>query len=48
MLLNDARVYVRYLWTGVKPTREEVETAIIQNKRRLMFERNREKKNRDE
>jgi len=48
MLLNDARVYVRYLWTGVRPTREEVETAIIQHKRRLKFEQNREKKNRDE
>ncbi|MEN8227144.1 MAG: efflux RND transporter permease subunit [Bacteroidota bacterium] len=41
MLLNDARVYIRYLWTGVKPTREEVETAIIQNQRKLKFERNR-------
>jgi multidrug efflux pump subunit AcrB len=41
MLLNDARVYVRYLWTGVRPTPEEVETAIIQEKRRQKFERNR-------
>jgi len=41
MLLNDARVYVRYLWTGVKPTPEEVETAVIQEKRKLKFERNR-------
>ena len=41
MLLNDARVYVRYLWTGVKPTREEVETSVIQNKRKLKFEKNR-------
>jgi multidrug efflux pump subunit AcrB len=41
MLLNDGRVYVRYLWTGVKPTREEVETAVIQEKRKLKFERNR-------
>ena len=41
MLLNDARVYVRYLWTGIKPTQEEVETAIIQNERKLKFERNR-------
>jgi predicted RND superfamily exporter protein len=38
ILLNDARVYARYLWTGVKPSREEVETAIIQQKRRLQFE----------
>jgi multidrug efflux pump subunit AcrB len=43
MLLNDARVYVHYLWTGVKPTREEVETAIIQEKRRRKFEMNRGK-----
>ena len=41
MLLNDAKVYVRYLWTGVKPTREEVETAVIQNNRKLKFEKNR-------
>ncbi len=40
MLLNDARVYTRYLWTGVRPSREEVETAIIQNERKLKFERN--------
>ncbi|MEN8156187.1 MAG: efflux RND transporter permease subunit [Bacteroidota bacterium] len=45
MLLNDARVYTRYLWTGIKPTREEVETAIIQNKRKLRFEENRGKWN---
>ncbi len=41
LLLNDAKVYIRYLWTGVKPTREEVETAMIQNQRKLKFERNR-------
>ena len=41
MLLNDFRVYTRYLWTGVKPTAEEVETAIVQNKRKLRFESNR-------
>jgi predicted RND superfamily exporter protein len=41
MLLNDLRVYVQYLWTGVKPTPEEVETAIVQNKRKLRFEGNR-------
>jgi len=41
MLLNDARVYVRFLWTGIKPSREEVETAIIQQKRKLRFEQNR-------
>ncbi len=43
MLLNDARVYTRYLWTGVKPSREEVETACIQEKRKLRFEKNRGK-----
>ena len=43
MLLNDARVYIRYLWTGVKPTREEVETAWILNKRKERFEKNRGK-----
>jgi multidrug efflux pump subunit AcrB len=41
MLLNDARVAVRYLWTGVKPTPEEVETAVIQEKRKKKFEANR-------
>jgi multidrug efflux pump subunit AcrB len=41
MLLNDARVFLSYLWTGVKPTREEVETAVIQNNRKLKFEKNR-------
>jgi len=41
MLLNDARVYVRYLWTGTKPSCEEVETAIIQHKRKMKFEGNR-------
>jgi multidrug efflux pump subunit AcrB len=44
MLLNDARVYIRYLWTGVRPTREEVETAIIQEQRKLKFEKNRGRK----
>ena len=43
MLLNDARVYTKYLWTGVKPSREEVETAFIQEKRKLRFEENRGK-----
>jgi len=43
MLLNDARVYSRYLWTGVKPSKEEVETAMIQEKRKLRFEKNRGK-----
>ena len=38
MLLNDTRVYARYLWTGIRPEREEVEVAIIQNKRKLKYE----------
>jgi multidrug efflux pump subunit AcrB len=41
ILLNDAKVYARHLWTGVKPTPEEVETAVIHHKRELRFERNR-------
>jgi multidrug efflux pump subunit AcrB len=43
MLLNDARVYTKYLWTGVKPSKEEVEIAYIQEQRKLRFERNRGK-----
>ena len=38
MLLNDTRIYARYLWTGIKPEREDVEVAIIQNKRKLKYE----------
>ncbi len=41
MLLNDARVFTRYIWTGIKPSREEVETACIQEQRKLRFEKNR-------
>jgi multidrug efflux pump subunit AcrB len=43
MLLNDAKVYARYLWTGVKPTPEEVETAVIHHQREIRFEQNRGK-----
>jgi len=43
MLLNDARVYARYLWTGVKPSREEVETAMVMENRKRRFEKNRGK-----
>ena len=43
MLLNDARVYAKWFWTGVKPRREEVETAYIQKQRELRFEKNRGK-----
>ena len=40
MLLSDIRVYTRYLWTGTKPTREEVETAIIHHRRKYKYEHN--------
>jgi multidrug efflux pump subunit AcrB len=43
MLLNDAKVYTRYVWTGIKPTREEVETAVIHHQREERFEHNRGK-----
>jgi len=43
MLLNDARVQIAYLWTGVKPSPEEVETAMIQENRKKRFERNKGK-----
>ena len=43
MLLNDARVYSKWFWTGVKPTQEEVETAYIQKQREIRFEKNRGK-----
>ncbi|PLX19662.1 MAG: AcrB/AcrD/AcrF family protein, partial [Marinilabiliales bacterium] len=38
MLLNDFRVFLRYLWTGVKPEREEVEVAIELRNRRMKYE----------
>ncbi len=40
MLLNDLRVFFKYLWTGVKPEREDVEVAIILNKRKMKYEQN--------
>ena len=40
MLLNDVRVYLKLLWTGIKPQREDVEVAIILNKRKLKYESN--------
>lgn len=40
MLLNDVRVFLKYLWTGVKPEREDVEIAIILQKRKMKFEQN--------
>ncbi|NPA36720.1 MAG: efflux RND transporter permease subunit [Chlorobi bacterium] len=35
LFLNDIRVWMRYLFTGVKPTREEVEKANIYKKRKI-------------
>ncbi len=40
MLLNDFRVYQKYLWTGNKPERREVEVAVILNNRRTKYETN--------
>jgi multidrug efflux pump subunit AcrB len=40
MLLNDLRVYMRYLWTGSKPDRESMEVAIMLNNRRRSYEMN--------
>jgi multidrug efflux pump subunit AcrB len=40
MLLNDVRVYMKYLWTGEKPERETVEVAIMLNNRKTSYETN--------
>ncbi|MFW6103734.1 MAG: efflux RND transporter permease subunit [Bacteroidota bacterium] len=40
MLLNDFRVYMKYLWTGEKPERETVEVAVMLNNRRKSYEMN--------
>lgn len=48
MLLSDFRVYTNYLWTGVKPEREDVETAIVMHKRKLAYEENGWKNNAEE
>lgn len=40
MLLNDARVYAKYLWTGSRPEREDVEIALVLHKRRTKYESN--------
>ncbi|HKL38201.1 MAG TPA: efflux RND transporter permease subunit, partial [Bacteroidales bacterium] len=40
MLLNDLRVYFKYLWTGEKPERESVEVAIMLNNRKTSYEAN--------
>lgn len=35
LLLNDLNVATRWLWTGVRPEREEVEKAVIYSKRQI-------------
>ncbi len=40
MLLSDFRVYTKYLWTGVRPEREDVETAIVLHRKKLEYEKN--------
>ncbi|MEE4197858.1 MAG: efflux RND transporter permease subunit [Bacteroidales bacterium] len=40
MILNDVKVYLKFLWTGIKPEREEVEVAIQLYKRRMKYETN--------
>jgi hypothetical protein len=40
MLLNDVNVFIRKLWTGIRPEREDVESAIIQLRRRRDYEKN--------
>jgi predicted RND superfamily exporter protein len=40
MLLNDVSVYLQKLWTGVKPEREDVEIAVIYQRKRMRFEAN--------
>ncbi len=41
MLLNDISVYLEFLWTGTRPAREDVETAVVLQKRRKEYENNR-------
>ncbi len=40
MLLNDVNVLIRKLWTGISPAREDVESAIVQLRRRREYEKN--------
>ncbi len=40
MLLNDVRVFFKYLWTGIRPQREDVEVAILLHKRKMKYEKN--------
>ncbi|MFC2114803.1 efflux RND transporter permease subunit, partial [Bacteroidota bacterium] len=43
VLLNKARIYLQWLWTGVKPSPEEVEPAYREMKRLQSLEHNEEK-----
>jgi len=40
MLLSDVSVFMKKLWTGVKPEREDVEIAVIYQRKRMRFEAN--------
>jgi multidrug efflux pump subunit AcrB len=40
MLLNDIRVYSRRLWTGIRPSREDVEVAVIHHRRKTILKAN--------
>ncbi|MBS0010021.1 MAG: efflux RND transporter permease subunit, partial [Bacteroidales bacterium] len=40
MLLNDVNVLIRKIWTGISPEREDVESAIVQLRRRKEAEKN--------
>jgi len=40
MLLNDLNVLLKRLWTGVEPEREDVESAIVQMRKRIEYEKN--------
>jgi multidrug efflux pump subunit AcrB len=40
MLLNDFRIYRKHLWTGTRPEREDVEIAIIHQRRKMRYEKN--------
>ncbi|MGM0463815.1 MAG: efflux RND transporter permease subunit [Bacteroidota bacterium] len=42
MLLNDFNVFIRKIWTGVAPEKEDVEAVIIQYRRRKDYEKNNE------
>jgi Cu/Ag efflux pump CusA len=37
-LVNDARVMIKYVWTGEKPTREQVEPAIQEMESEAYFQ----------